>query len=58
MSRAPNESAIKAMPKKPLNSYFLFRTEKLHEYRNDDDRADKVKKEWEGLSEAVKGKMD
>lgn len=58
MSRASNESAIKAMPKKPLNAYFNFRTEKLHEYRNDEKRSDRVKKEWDGLSETVKTKLD
>lgn len=58
MSRVINESAIKAMPKKPLNAYFNFRTEKLLEYKDDSDRADRVKKEWEGLSAAVKEKMD
>lgn len=58
MSRAINEAAHKAMPKKPLNAYFQFRAEKLIEYKDDEKRTEKVKKEWDGMSEAERGKLD
>lgn len=49
---------MKAMPKKPLNAYFQFRADKLHEYKDDEHRTERVKKEWDSLSEAEKGKLD
>ncbi len=57
MSRI-SESALKNKPKKPLNAYFKFRGEKMVEYEGEEDRAKKVKKEWDELDEKVKKGME
>jgi hypothetical protein len=53
-----SESALKSIPKKPLNAYFKFRGERLIHYAGDEDRVKKVKDEWESMDEKVKEKLD
>lgn len=44
-----SKEAEEHKPKKPLNAYFKFRTDKLNEMKDDPDRSDKVKGMWENL---------
>lgn len=49
-----SESAIKKLPKQPLNAYFKFRGERLAEMADDPERVSKVKREWDQLPEKEK----
>lgn len=46
-------------PKKPLNAYFKFRTERLEHYGKDDkDRVEKCKKDWENIDPKLKTRLE
>lgn len=46
-----SESALKKVPKQPLNAYFKFRAERLADLADEPDRVSKVKQEWEEMPE-------
>jgi hypothetical protein len=53
-----SESAIKKLPKQPLNAYFKFRGDRLAELADEPDRVSKVKREWDALPEKDKKEME
>jgi len=46
------------MPKKPLNAYITFRTEKLVLYKDVEDRGKKIKYDWENIDPRLKQEME
>jgi hypothetical protein len=53
-----SESALKKVPKQPLNAYFKFRAERLAEMTDDPDRVSKVKGEWDEMPEKEKKALE
>lgn len=53
-----SESALKKVPKQPLNAYFKFRAERLAEMADDPDRVSKVKEEWDAMPEKEKRTLE
>jgi ferredoxin-NADP reductase len=41
-------------PKKPVNTYYVFRKEKLIAYKDDNDKLEKIKAEWDALDTSKK----
>ena len=51
------KEAQEARPKKPMNVYMRFRNDKLHEYKDKEDRNDIVAKLWKEITEDDKEKL-
>jgi uncharacterized protein YdcH (DUF465 family) len=45
-------------PKRPLNAYFKFRSEKIVQYKDEENRVQKIKSDWNNIDPKVKERMD
>jgi hypothetical protein len=49
-----SQEALANKPKRPLNAYFAFRTDRLKEMKDDPDRVQKAKDDWTSIDEKTK----
>ena len=53
-----SKEAIEHRPKKPINAYFTFRTEKSVLYKDVKDKDKKIKYDWENIDLKLKQEME
>jgi len=53
-----SKEAAENKPKKPLNVYFKFRSEKLALYKDEEGKVKKANKDWENIDPKLKEQME